>query len=371
VIIRKPTRKLEALRAAFEALRMWPWLGMALAVLKQARFWIMWIAALAVVVWYYATDPDGGAETIARLQWLAWLVVLAGPVYLLRRALMDGARSNQAFRRAIDHPIGAGLVFLGLCLLTGLLFLAFAGRAQAQEPPAGALAHLPTLAAEITAHWPQASPRSALAAQVEQETCYSLTHRKCWSPTAELKTAREYGFGLGQLTVTSRFDNFAAARDLHPSLRDWQWTDRYDATRQLRTMVLMDRGAYRRLSGVPDNWQRLAMTLSAYNGGTSGVLADRRLCASIGGCDPDQWFGHVERHSLKAKTKTAGYGQSFFAINREYVRNVLYVRRGRYVQWFGEAANQPRVPVRPLSLRLRHGSGCSQEVGSAKSHRIS
>ena len=31
MIIRKPARKLEALRAPFEALRMWPWLGMALA----------------------------------------------------------------------------------------------------------------------------------------------------------------------------------------------------------------------------------------------------------------------------------------------------------------------------------------------------
>ena len=312
--------------------------ALTIDILKQARFWVMWIAAAAVVAWYYVTDPDGGAETIARLQWLAWLVVLAGPVYLLRRALMDGARSNKAYQRAMDHPIGAGLVFVGLCLLTGLLFLAFAGRAQASEPPAAALAHLPTLDAEITAHWPQVSPRSALAAQTEQETCYSLTHRKCWSPTAELKTAREYGFGLGQLTVTSRFDNFAAARDLHPSLRDWQWTDRYDATRQLRTMVLMDRAAYRRLSGVPDNWQRMAMSLSAYNGGLGGVLADRRLCASIDGCDPDQWFGHVEHHSLKARAKTAGYGKSFYAINRDYVRNVLYVRRGRYVQWFGEAA---------------------------------
>ena len=303
--------------------------------LKQCRLWIMWVAAAAVVTWYYCTDPDGGAETIARLQWVSWLVVLTGPVYLLRRALMDGARSNNAYRKALEHPIGAGLAFLGLCLLTGMLFLAFAGRAQAQ-PPDAALPYLPVLAQEADTHWPGMSPRSVLAAQVEQETCPSLTHRKCWNPKAELKTSREMGFGLGQLTVTKRFDNFAAARDLHPSLRDWQWADRYDATRQLRTLVLMDRNDYRRLSGVGDHWQRLAMMLSAYNGGESGVQADRRLCATIDGCDPDQWFGHVELHSLKSKANPREYGQSFYAINRQYVRNVLYVRRGRYTAWFGE-----------------------------------
>ncbi len=332
-----------------------------LARLRQYRLWVMWLAALGVLAWYYRTDPDGGAETIARLQWMAWLLVLAGPVYLLRRALMDGARSNAAYRKALEHPIGAGLVFLALCLLTGLLFLAFAGRAQAapddrlpcgsaaalrddrpaqpgsHTPPAAALPYLPVLAQEAATHWPDMSPRSVLAAQVEQETCPSLKSPKCWNPRTELKTSREYGFGLGQLTVTDRFDNFAAARGLDITLRDWQWADRYDATRQLRTLVLMDRGAYRRLSVIGDHWQRLAMTLSAYNGGLGGVLADRRLCASIDDCDPQQWFGHVEAHSLKSRIKPREYGQSFFDINRGYVRNVLTVRRGRYAPWFGEA----------------------------------
>jgi hypothetical protein len=43
-----------------------------MARLRQCRLWIMWIAAAAVIGWYYLTDPDGGAETLARLQWLAW-----------------------------------------------------------------------------------------------------------------------------------------------------------------------------------------------------------------------------------------------------------------------------------------------------------
>jgi len=297
----------------------------------------MWVGAIAVLAWYYVTDPDGGVETLARVQWAAWIFVIAGPVYLLRRALLDGSRSRDAFRRSLEHPIGAGLSFLGLAILTGLLFLAFVGRAGAGELPAGAVQYLPVLAAEQQAHWPDAPLRSAMAAQVEQETCPSLTSTKCWNPRTELKTSREYGFGLGQLTVTPSFDNFAAARKLDPSLADWKYADRFDAARQLRTMVLMDRASYRYLAAmVPDSRERLAMAFSAYNGGLGGVLSDRRLCAQVKGCNPALWFGNVEKTSLKAKTKTAGYGKSFFDINREYVRNVMDLRRGRYAAWFGE-----------------------------------
>lgn len=304
--------------------------------MKSMRFWVMWFAAAAIVLWYWATDPDGGAETMMRLQWLAWLCVAAGPVYLLRRAFHDDARSGAAYRRALENPTGAGLVFLGLALLTGMLFLAFASRATAAELPPRAVKYLPVLAAEQAANWPDAPLRSAIAAQIEQETCPSLKSAKCWNPRTEMKTSREYGFGLGQLTVTPKFDNFAEARTLHASLRDWKFEDRFDAQRQLRVVVLMDRAAFNRLSFVGDQRERLAMAFSAYNGGLGGVLQDRRLCASIAGCDPGRWFDHVELHSLKARTKTAGYGQSFYAINRGYVRAVMHERRQRYAGFFGE-----------------------------------
>ncbi len=62
----------------------------------------------------------------------------------------------------------------------------------------------------------------------------------------------------------------------------------------------------------------------------------RGVAAALAGCDPDRWFGHVEHHSLKARTKTAGYGNSFFDINRGYVRAVMDDRRYRYAAFFGE-----------------------------------
>jgi hypothetical protein len=196
--------------------------------------------------------------------------------------------------------------------------------------PPLALEHLPTLAAEIRSYWPDMPQPPTLGAQVEQETCITLKSARCWNPRTELKTAREYGFGLGQITVTARFDNFKEAKKLDASLAAWKWEDRYNAAYQLRTMVLMDRNGFRRLGFIPAAAERLAMAYGAYNGGLAGVLNDRRVCAATAGCDEDRWFGHVESTSLKAKIKAAGYGKSFFEINREYVKNIMQVRRPRY-----------------------------------------
>jgi membrane-bound lytic murein transglycosylase MltF len=76
---------------------------------------------------------------------------------------------------------------------------------------------------------------------------------------------------------------------------------------------------------------RLAMTLASYNGGRGGLTNDRRMCAASPGCDPSRWFGNVERTSRKAKTAAKGYGKSFFETNREYPRNILLLRRVRYL----------------------------------------
>ena len=53
------------------------------------RFVMFWLLAVFVIAWYYFTDPDGGQDTIIRLQWLAWMLVISEPVYLLRKAFFD------------------------------------------------------------------------------------------------------------------------------------------------------------------------------------------------------------------------------------------------------------------------------------------
>lgn len=196
--------------------------------------------------------------------------------------------------------------------------------------PALASVYLPVLASVIVALWPAMPDKPLLAAQIEQETCITLKHPKCWNPKAELKTTREYGFGLGQITITEKFNNFMAAQGWDASLKNWQWEDRYNPEMQLRALVAYDRNLYRQIRFGATEQDRLAFMLSAYNGGFGGLLRDRRLCAGTAGCDPERWFGHVEQHSWRAKTVTKGYGQSFFEINRGYVRNIMTQRVTKY-----------------------------------------
>ena len=311
--------------------------------IKQHRLWVIWIGAAAVIGWYWATDPNHGAETMGRLQWMAWSIVALAPTYLARKSLMPGD-SRGLLKEAREGSIPSGLVWLGMAFLTGMLFLGFASITKGADMatlvaqaglPSRAEVYIWELKKEKTAYWPNMSDPATLGSQVEQETCPSLKAKGCWSPQAELKTDRENGIGLGQVTVTARFDNFAAARGLDVTLRDWAWADRYDSRRQLRTLILMDRGAYRRLEFIPTERERLAMMYAAYNGGLGGVLSDRRVCAAVAGCNPDRWFDHVEHQSLKAKVVAPGYGQSFFQINRGYVRNIMLVRRPRYEPLLG------------------------------------
>lgn len=322
-----------------KAIRAWI-RSVTASAIKSNRAWTMGGAALAVIAWYWQTDPDGGLETTDRLQRLAWL--LAGTpliVYWLRRTFAEAVRGKDLAEHVRNGNVAAGIALAGLYIMTGLLFLGVAGYARADIPPAAAAPYLPVLKAEQLAHWPGHPSPSVLGALVEQETCPSLTSKTCWNTRAELKTDREYGFGLGQKTVayradgSERFNAWRETRAAHANeLSGWTWGNRYDARLQLRALVLDNRECYRRIAKlVPESEAVLALCDSAYNGGNAGVLADRRLCAAKAGCDPDRWFGHVELTSTKSRVKWRGYGASAYDINRTHVRNVLIVRRPRYL----------------------------------------
>jgi hypothetical protein len=216
------------------------------------------------------------------------------------------------------------------------LMLFFSITVNATPIPPLALVYLPQLKKETLTYWPEATPRSILAAQVEQESCVSLKSKRCWNPRVELKTDREYGFGLGQLTITSKFNAFEEVRTMDASMRDWRWEDRYNAAYQLRAIVLKNRANYRRVTRMTSDVEtQMAFTMAAYNGGLGGLMKDRVVCQNTAGCNPARWFGHVERTSTKSKTAVKGYGKSFFEINREYVRNALGLqpRRAKYVPY--------------------------------------
>lgn len=270
----------------------------------------------------------------------------AGASHVARRLFFPRLDLQAVAVRAVRDG-QAGHVFLGVCIVLAALVLTM-GSAKANELddadrfaglPPGARQHLPVLLREQRDLWPSASA-SVLAAQVEQETCPSLTHRNCWSPRAELRTDRERGVGLGQITRTPRFDAIEEMRAKHPrQLAAWRWEDQalYDPTYQVRALVLMDRGNYERIVGAASETDHQAMMLVAYNAGPGRVVSDRRLCGATPRCDPARWFDHAERTSALPRVSTHSGYRSFFEISREYPRRILIERRPRYLRAVGES----------------------------------
>jgi hypothetical protein len=230
------------------------------------------------------------------------------------------------------------LALLAICLTAN----AFSAEQVAALPklPIHAEKNLPLLKKHLADKWPTYETPWYISAQVEQETCVSLKAPHCWSETVELKTSREYGFGLGQLTVAydkngkERFNAFNDVRKLDRDLANWSFDKRYDPDKQALAVVVRDKFEYGKIAGAPDPVEHSAFFFNSYNGGAGGMMQDRRLCASTKGCDSSKWFGNVERTSYKSRVVQKGYGKSFFDISREYPTNIIKIRSPKYKPYF-------------------------------------
>ena len=214
--------------------------------------------------------------------------------------------------------------------------------------PTKAPTYLPVVKQEVIRIMPETPSLGYFGALIEQESCISLTHKRCWDPSSELKTSRELGIGLGQLTVAYRtdgrvrFDTLKEMRDRNSKeLKDLSWlTIRTRPDLQIRTMVLMIKSSYGRLQGVKDPLARLSMADAAYNGGDGGLARERTVCGMTKGCDPQQWFGHVE--AIKVKSQKPLYGdRSAWDINREHAENDMHIRLPKYEYYFLSSGASP------------------------------
>lgn len=301
-------------------------------------------SALVLAALFF-TDPDQGLTTGMLLLSLVTPLLAVAFAHLARKALHDytEADARKLFATAGKGSIGSGLALVALAIVFLGLTILFSGIARAADvrtyiPPA-AETYRQTLAAELDTHWPEHPRREMLPALIEHESCISLTHPRCWNPASRLKSAREEGGGLGQLTRawradgSLRFDALAEMRDRHLTLRDLDWASLYQRPDlQLRAVVLKSRGDFLALNMINDLGQRLDFADAAYNGGLAGVQKERRACGLKAGCDPQQWFGHVERTCLKSHAALYG-GRSACDINRHHVEDVSRVRAAKYRGW--------------------------------------
>lgn len=293
----------------------------------------------------YLTDPDHGITTGMLVLSLVTPLLAVLFAHFSRKAMHDypEADARALFRKAGEHPIGAGLALIALSIVAYGLLALFGSIARAQDvrtyiPPQADYYRL-TLKVEQLKNWREHPKREVLPALIEHESCISLKHSRCWNPRSKLKSAREEGAGFGQITRAwspdgkLRFDALAEMRDRHPALREWNWSNVYDRPDlQLRALVLKSRDDFTALSMVVDPLERLAFADAAYNGGMGGVQKERRACGLKSGCDPQRWFGHVELTCLKSRAPIYG-NRSACDINRHHVQDVLKVRSPKYHGW--------------------------------------
>lgn len=293
--------------------------------------------SVVVLAALFVTDPDKGRSTAMWLMQLGMSFVALALAHWALKAYFDYKEADRQdlFGIARGSPTGAGLALIASAIVLHGILGMVGSRAHAAVPDVRAAQFAPTVALEVRTHWQELPwPHYVMGLIAHESGCPGL--RSCWSPTARLKTHREEGAGLGQITRvwrpdgSLRFDSLAEMRDRHPSLRAWSWQNVYQRPDlQIRAVVLMSRQNWQALRPVEDYWERLAMANAAYNGGLGGVNSDRRACQIKAGCDPQRWWGHVE-HTC-TKSRAALYGKrSACDINRDHSRHVLLQEMRKY-----------------------------------------
>lgn len=208
----------------------------------------------------------------------------------------------------------------------------------AKDIPPQANQFLPMVSAQAKELMPTFETPEYFGALIEHESGCPSIPRMCWNPKARLKSAREEGAGLGQLTRayredgSLRFDALEEMRRLDPrGLNELRWDTVYERPDlQIRSMVLMTRQNWNRVSKLTaDRHFQLYMTDLSYNAGFGRVLNDRRACSLKSGCNPNIWYGHVEK-TCTASTKPLYGNRSACDISRHHVHDVVGVRMNKY-----------------------------------------
>ncbi len=226
-----------------------------------------------------------------------------------------------------------------LLLLTLFSINTYANTNPKTYIPPQAYEYLPTIQEQVDNIFPEFKLVAYFPALIEHESCISLKHSKCWNSKSELRTKRERGVGLGQLTIafnsdgTTRFDSLSDLVRQNPKLlKELNWNNiPYRPDLQIRAIIIMSKNNYIALRGVESVVQRIAMSDSAYNGGLGSVNKSRTICKLAKDCDPQVWFNNVENYCSKSKKILYG-NRSACDINIHHVRDVMMTRLPKYME---------------------------------------
>lgn len=194
----------------------------------------------------------------------------------------------------------AWLVVIGFGL--GLLI----GSAKAQEAPAAAIKYRALLVRNAHMVWGLDAPVATLAGQTQQESG--------WNPSAVSRVGAK---GLAQfMPATARWIG-----GIDPALAAVQPDNPVWA---MRALVTYDKWLWDKIQA-DTPCDRMAMVLSAYNGGLGWLLRDKTAAAAAGD-SRNRWWDHVERHN-------AGRSSAAWQENRGYPRRILHALESRYSSW--------------------------------------
>lgn len=179
--------------------------------------------------------------------------------------------------------------------------------AAAQQITPTAMAYRAPLIRVAHAEWGLGAPVATFAAQIQQESG--------WNPNAVSKVGAQ---GMAQfMPATAKW--WCEKMKMQPA--DCMPTN---PTWAMRSLVQYNLWLYNQIRAT-DHCQRMAMTLSAYNGGLGWVFKDKKLAFSTG-LNPQIWFGQVE-------LANAGRSAANYKENRDYPKRILLKYEPRYLSW--------------------------------------
>ena len=200
-------------------------------------------------------------------------------------------------------------MMIRMVLMMALLSAPFPQPGLASDIPRAAERHRAELIRVSRAVWGLEAPVAVFAAQV---------HTESWWRNGTVSSAGAQG--LAQFLPSTAEWLPRAVPELE---REAGRPAPFNPGWSLRALCTYDKWLWDRTDGAND-FERMAFTLSAYNGGQGWVSRDKAKARKLG-VDDRRWFGAVENVN-------AGRSKAAFRENRNYPRLILEERQYAYIK---------------------------------------